>query len=105
MTEQITPELFDHLILLASLELTPEEGEYLRKQLNEQLKSIDELLSIPIDPDTPLAVHGVPYSQEISQSTRADEWQTELNPAEILRQAPQIEDGYIVVPEIPHTEL
>ena len=105
MTEQITPELFDHLIQLAALELTREEAEYLHRQLNEQLKSIDELLSIPVDPDTPLAVHGVSYSLGISQPSRADEWQPELNPEEILRQAPETEDGYIIVPEIPHTEL
>lgn len=105
MSDQITPELFNHLVRLAALELSPEEAEYLRKELNNQLKSIHELEAIPMDPDTAITSHGVPYSPQITPATRSDEWIPHPNPEEILDQAPEVEDGYIVVPDIPHTEL
>ncbi len=105
MSEPISPDVFEHLVTLAALELDPQEGEYLRGQLNNQLKAIHELEAIPIPPDTPLAAHGVPYPPELSQRPRPDR----LDPCEdaeaILAQAPQVEDGYIIVPDIPHTEL
>jgi aspartyl/glutamyl-tRNA(Asn/Gln) amidotransferase C subunit len=105
MTETITPELFDHLVRLAALELEPDEAEYLRDQLNKQLKSIEELLAIPIPEGIPAAAHGVAYTPQNSPPVRADEWRPEPQPEAILAQAPEIEEGYIVVPEIPHTEL
>ncbi len=105
MTESITPELFDHLVGLAALELAPDEAEYLRDQLNKQLKSISELEAIPIPEDTPTAAHGVAYTSQTSPPIRADEWQPEPQPGVILAQAPEIDEGYIIVPEIPHTEL
>ena len=63
MSETITPELFAHLVDLAALELSPEEGEYIRAQLNNQLKAIHELEAIPLDEDLPIdfarrALHG-----------------------------------------------
>ncbi len=33
MTDEITPELFAHLVELAALELNAQEAEYLRRQL------------------------------------------------------------------------
>jgi aspartyl-tRNA(Asn)/glutamyl-tRNA(Gln) amidotransferase subunit C len=105
MSEQITPEVFEHMVQMASLDLTPEEAAYLRRELNKQLQSIHELELIPVDASTPVASHGVPYTAEISQDLRADIWQPDPAAREILDQAPQVEDGYIVVPDIPHTEL
>jgi aspartyl-tRNA(Asn)/glutamyl-tRNA(Gln) amidotransferase subunit C len=105
MSDEITPELFKHLVELAALELDAEEGEYLRKQLNNQLKAIHELGSIPLDPATPLASHGVTYSEAASPNLRADEWRAFPDPKKILAQAPETDDGYIIVPEIPHTDL
>lgn len=105
MTESITSELFNHLVGLAALELAPDEAEYLRDQLNKQLKSIEELLAIPIPEGIPAAAHGVAYTPLTSPPIRADEWQPELQPEAILAQAPEIDEGYIIVPEIPHTEL
>ena len=53
MSELISPETFAHLVDLAALELSPEEGEYIRGQLNNQLKAINELAAIPLDPPIP----------------------------------------------------
>lgn len=105
MNDPITPEIFDHLVSLAALELTPDEAEYLRGQLNNQLKAIRELEAIPVEADIPPAAHGVPYPPQISPALRKDIWQAYDNTAGLIGQAPETEDGYIVVPDIPHTEL
>ena len=47
MPDQITPEIFKYLVDLASFELEPENQEYLRQQLNHQLKAIHELANMP----------------------------------------------------------
>jgi aspartyl/glutamyl-tRNA(Asn/Gln) amidotransferase C subunit len=105
MSEDISPEVFQRLVHLAALELDATESEYLRKQLINQLKSIDELSSIPVDESIPAARHGVPFPREISPALRRDLWNPYPDPDEILAQAPQTEDRYYVVPEIPHTKL
>lgn len=105
MSETISQDLFAHLVNLAALELTPEEAEYLRQQLNNQLKSIAELAAIPLDEDVPITSHGVPYTTAISSTPRADVWRPYPNPQDILAQAPETDEGYIVVPDIPHTSL
>jgi aspartyl-tRNA(Asn)/glutamyl-tRNA(Gln) amidotransferase subunit C len=105
MTDAITAEIFDHLVHLAALELEPEEAEYLRRELNSQLNAIHELESIPLVADTQITSHGVPYTQETTPEVRGDEWLPFEASDEILEQAPEMEDGYIVVPDIPHTDL
>lgn len=105
MSDEITPELFKHLVELAALELSPEDGEYLRNQLNNQLKAIHELESIPLDPKTPIAAHGVPYTRESAQAIRDDNWDPYRGSANLIGEAPESEDNYIVVPDIPHEEL
>jgi len=105
MTDQITPELFKHLVQLAALELSPEEAEYLRRELNNQLKAIRDLEAIPLEKETRVTSHGVPYTPAITPPIRLDEWKAYPAPQEILAQAPETEDGYIIVPDIPHTDL
>ena len=105
MSEQITVELFDHLVNLAALDLSAEEAEYLRRELNNQLKAIHELETIPLSPETKSTSHGVPYTPAITPAIRADEWLPYPNPDEIIAQAPETEDRYIIVPDIPHEEL
>lgn len=103
--ESITPELFNHLVHLAALELSAAEAEYLRHELNQQLKAIRELEAIPLDPATPITSHGVPYTPESLPPSRPDEWLPFPRTHDILAQAPESADGYIIVPDIPHTEL
>jgi len=105
MSDQITPEVFDHLVDLAALELSADQAEYLRKQLNNQLKSIRELEAIPMDENVPISLHGVPFEAAESALPREDEWHPSADVKDILSQAPELEDGYIVVPDIPHTTL
>ena len=105
MTDEITPELFEHLVDLAAFAFDPEEADYLRHELNNQLKAIHQLEAVPLSEDVPLASHGVPYTEQARAHLRRDTWQPCENPEEILAQAPQVEDGYIIVPDIPHTKL
>ncbi len=106
MPDEITPELFAHLAELAAFELAPEESEYLRQQLNSQLRAIHELERIPVADNVPPAAHGVPYPPAVRPPLRPDV--IDCSPAlaeRILRQAPESDEGYFVVPEIPHTDL
>ena len=105
MSDEIMPELFAHLVELAALELTPEESEYLRGQLNGQLKAIHELERIPVAADVPPAAHGVTFAPHTRPALRADEARPSSRAEKILKQAPETEEGYLVVPEIPHTDL
>jgi aspartyl-tRNA(Asn)/glutamyl-tRNA(Gln) amidotransferase subunit C len=105
MTDEITPELFEHLVELAAFAFDPEEAKYLRRELNNQLKAIHQLAAVPLEDDVPPASHGVPYTDQNSPSLREDHWVPCDNPDEILEQAPQVEDRYFIVPDIPHTEL
>lgn len=105
MTEQIERDTFEHLVELAALELDEEEAEYLRQELNNQLTAIQELAAIPLEAGTDQTSHGVPYTAAIRPALREDDWISCPNPEDILAQAPELEENYIVVPDIPHTDL
>jgi aspartyl/glutamyl-tRNA(Asn/Gln) amidotransferase C subunit len=105
MPDRLDFDTFNHLVQLAALELDEEEAAYLLRELNNQLAAIQELEAIPIDPETEITSHGVPYTPKTRPKIRADEWISCPNPEDILAQAPETEDGYIVVPDIPHTDL
>ncbi|MDO9547073.1 MAG: Asp-tRNA(Asn)/Glu-tRNA(Gln) amidotransferase subunit GatC [Pelolinea sp.] len=103
--QEISRETFDHLVELAALELGQEESEYLHTQLNNQLSAVHVLETIDIADDVPPASHGVPYTAQNSPELRKDEWDACPNSDAILEQAPVVDDGYIIVPDIPHTTL
>ena len=103
--ENITEEIFTHLTQLAALELSPEEAEYLRRELNQQMRAIRELEAIEIDPNLPITSHGVPYTPASSPGLRNDRSEPCPLADDILAQAPEVDERYIVVPEIPHEEL
>lgn len=105
MKDPITPEVFAHLVDLAALELEPTQSEYLRLQLNHQLKVIQELEAIPLETGIEVTAHGVPYTAAISPAPREDVIKPYPQPGEIIKQAPATDEGYIVVPEIPHITL
>lgn len=103
--EAISAQVFDHLVHLASFELDQAEAEYLRSQLNSQLKAIHELAAIEVPADIEATSHGVPYTPQISSPLRPDEIEPCPEAEDILQEAPETELGYIVVPDIPHEEL
>lgn len=105
MSEEIDKSTFNHMVELAALELEEEEAEYLRGELNNQLQVIHELEAIPLDEETPATSHGVPYTPEISSELREDKLIPFTNTDGLLDQAPEILDGYIVVPDTLHEDL
>jgi len=103
--EEITREIFDHLVDLAALEMDDEEAEYLRSELNNQLAAIRELEAIEFDPSTPITSHGIPYTDAISAALREDQIEPCAEADDIIGQAPEVQDRFIVVPDIPTEEL
>ncbi|NPV75553.1 MAG: hypothetical protein HPY59_04180 [Anaerolineae bacterium] len=105
MTDLIDRDTFNHLVDLAAFELNEEQAQYLLREMNNQLKAIHELAVIPLEGDLPITSHGVPYTEAISAPPRADEWIPFEHPEAILAQAPETQDGYFTVPDIPHQTL
>lgn len=105
MSEKIDIETFNHLVELAALELEAEQAAYLHREINKQMVSIHELAGIPMDETIKPASHGVPYTNENSPEFRQDVWKPFPDPAEILKQAPQLDGEYLLVPDTPHTTL
>lgn len=103
--EKISPELFEHLVDLAAIALDHTQSEYLRSELNKQLNVIEELKAIPIDESIPLASHGVVISALNMPALRCDEIIPSTHAEGIVDEAPENEDGYFVVPEIPHEDM
>ena len=105
MNDQISIEVFNRLVELAAMELSEEQAAYLHQQLNNQLRAIHELASIPIDNSIEANLHGVPYTNDARPTLREDSWRPFEDPSLILSQVPHFEDEHIIVPDIPHTTL
>ena len=75
------------------------------RELNNQLVSIRELAAIPLDDDVEPAARGVAYTADSTPDIRADVATGSKDADAILAQAPQVEERYIVVPEIPREVL
>ena len=103
--EEITVDIFNHLVQLAAFELEVDETSYLRSELNSQLKSIHELKAIEVDDQIPITSHGVPYTAAMSLPLREDQIEPCEAADDILEQAPEVDDRFIIVPDIPHEAL
>jgi aspartyl/glutamyl-tRNA(Asn/Gln) amidotransferase C subunit len=103
--EEISREIFDHLVDLAAFHLEDEEKEYLRKELNAQLKAIRELEALEVSQDVSITSHGIPYTKSNSAPLRGDIVESCTEADDIVDGAPETELRYIVVPDIPHEEL
>lgn len=105
MTELIDRETFAHLVRLAALEMDEEKSEYVRHELNNQLKAISQLQAIAINESVKPAIHGVVFEEQFEQALRADVPADFPDREAVLALFPQARDGYIVVPDIQHTTL
>lgn len=105
MEEVITKTMFEDLVQTAMIELSPEEKEEIRAELNEQMKIIRELETIPLEGDLKPVVHGNPFPPEIRGELREDIVVPFDNVAGIMAQAPRTKDGYVVSPDVPHQKL
>lgn len=105
MSENITEEIFNHMVELAALELDEEESQYLRKELNNQLLAIEELRAFPMPEGVEPAAHGVPFPDSISAPIREDIPKAFSDPDSIIAGAPESEDRYFIVQDIQHEDL
>ncbi len=105
MTDEISPETFAHLVDLAAFEFEADQAEYLRQQLNNQLKAISELEAIAVDDSVPASLHGVEFPIAARPATRPDEAKGFSERERLVEQVPDFEDGYVIVPDIPHKDL
>ncbi len=103
--EDISPQLFEHLVRLASLQLEASEAEYLRSELNRQLQSIRELTSIQIPSGMEMTVHGIPFPAGRPDDLRDDIPMPFDQVRELLSQAPDLVNDQFAVPDVPHTTL
>ncbi len=104
MEEAISRELFDHLVHLAQLDMTPEEAEYLRRELNRQLEAVRKLEAIPLQEDVPITAHGIPYLPQDRPALREDQPQTFPEARRLVELAPDAREGYFVVPDTRRTQ-
>lgn len=104
-TEPIDPEVFDHLVQLAQLQLDEDERTYLRQELNRQMLAIYQLEAADIPESADVTSHGVPYPEPIRPELRPDQIEPSQFADAILEQAPKREDRYLIVPDIPHETL
>ena len=101
----IDPETFAHLVELASFEFESDQADYLQLQLNNQLKTIQELEAVPIDENITVEIHGIPCPQSLSQPLREDTSSAFPDRDVLVGLFPRFEDEYVIVPDIPHQEL
>lgn len=84
-----------HVALLARLELTEEEQDFLGTQLSQILEHIDKISSIDTTDVEPTA-----HAVDVSNVYREDSTRPPLTQEEALANAPKSEAGAFVVPKI-----
>ncbi len=105
MTEAVSREMFASLTRTAAMNLTPDEAERLRAEMNRQMAVIRRLEAIPLEDDLTPAVHGNPYPESIRAGLREDVPRDFENRDAILEAVPRVRDGYIVSPDLSHRKL
>ena len=103
--DEISEDVFRHLVELAAFHLEDDEAAYLRRELNGQLKAIRELDAIEVGADVPITSHGVPFAAAMRLPLRQDRIEPSTAADDILEQAPDVEERSIIVPDIPHEEI
>jgi len=92
---QIDKQLISRLELLARLELSDEEREAIRRDLNEILDMVEKLQRIDTTGIDPL----VYLNPDVNQ-WRSDEVRDQLPRQRALRNAPQEDGSYFKVPKV-----
>ena len=91
----ITIKDVEHVAKLARLALSQEEMEKFAPQLNSILEYVNELNEVDTTGVTPMA-----HSIKISNVMREDEVKQDFTREEMLKNAPEEEDGFFRVPKI-----
>ena len=91
----ITIKDVEHVAKLSRLALSQEEMEKFAPQLNSILEYVDELNKVDTTGVEPMA-----HSIKISNVMREDEVKQDFSREEMLKNAPEEEDGFFKVPKI-----
>ncbi|HLI50537.1 MAG TPA: Asp-tRNA(Asn)/Glu-tRNA(Gln) amidotransferase subunit GatC [Thermomicrobiaceae bacterium] len=89
---KLSPEVVDHVALLARLGLTIEERERMGEQLSSILDHVERLQEVDTDAIAPTA-----QVITLSNVMRADAARPSMPLADVLANAPQSEDGMFKV--------
>jgi aspartyl-tRNA(Asn)/glutamyl-tRNA(Gln) amidotransferase subunit C len=95
----ISREEVEHVARLARLELTDEEIELFRSQLDAVLERAQRIQALDLD-DVPPTAHPI----ELTNVWRDDVVSPFAEPGSILENAPAVEDGRFRVPQILEDE-
>ena len=91
----ITVKDVEHVAKLARLELTDAEKEKFTKQLGDVLKYVEQMNEVDTTNVKPMA-----HAFDIVNVMREDEVVTEVSREELLKNAPEEENGFFKVPKI-----
>lgn len=92
---QIDDKLVRHVAKLARLELTDEEFAHYGRQLQVILEYVDQLKEVDVEGIEPLA-----HAGDFVNVFRADEARPSLPKEDALRNAPEREGDFFVVPRV-----
>lgn len=93
--EMITVKDVEHVAKLARLELTETEKEKFTKQLGDVLKYVEQMNEVDTTNVKPMA-----HAFDIVNVMREDKVVKEVTREELLKNAPEEEDGFFRVPKI-----
>ncbi len=91
----ITVKDVEHVAKLARLELTEEEKEKFTSQLGDVLKYVEQMNEVNTSDVEPMA-HAIDFVNVM----REDEVKYEQTKEELMKNAPDAEDGFFKVPKI-----
>lgn len=95
----ITDEEIERLAELARLDLSDAEREAMREDLNEILELAESIQDVDTD-DVPPTYHAVPIDNVFGP----DEVRPSIDVETVLDGAPDVSDGYFVVPRVIEDE-
>lgn len=91
----ITVKDVEHVAKLARLELTEEEKEKFAGQLGDVLKYVEQMNEVDTSDVVPMA-----HAMDFVNVMREDKVNYEQTKAELMKNAPDEEDGFFKVPKI-----
>lgn len=91
----ISEEQVRHVALLARLELSDDQVEQIGGELNSILEHIDEIQQLDLEGVEPTA-----HPLDVVNMTRVDAIRPGLSQEDALKNAPEVENGSFVIPQI-----
>ena len=105
MDEVISIKTFSQLAAVGGIELTADEAEDLRGEINRQMRVIRQLEAIPLEDHIRPVIRGNPYPEGVRCELREDIPLPFGNSDGIIAQAPSVRDRCIVSPDVPHQRI